>query len=48
MKINNANTTATNVINYAGMSPSHQSLTNPLVFPQLNTAGTPFLQTKVL
>lgn len=28
-----------NVINVAGSVPSHQSMTNPLVFPQVNTTG---------
>jgi len=28
-----------NVINVGGSVPSHQSMTNPLVFPQINATG---------
>lgn len=34
-----------NVINVGGTVPSHQSITNPLVFPQINSSGN-WLPTK--
>lgn len=39
ISIINTSDASYNVINVGGTVPSHQSITNPLVFPQGNTAG---------
>lgn len=47
LQVSDVDTTAPSVINLGGQVPSHQSLTNPLVFPQFNSSTTPWLQGKV-